>query len=144
MYKSPGGLTHGKGVTESVRYLWVQSLSSLAYISSALMEFTETVNGEKYHTELGHSRRHTDFSDCMKFYDWLKVRNPFEVRSDNLFSLSSGVASIKGRDVVNCENAEEVGAAIHATFDNVEYNKCCLKRKEVITPLSSLQCKMPV
>ena len=96
------------------------------------MEFTHTVNSEKQHTELGISRRHTDFSNCMKFYEWFKIKNHFKVRNDNLFSSLSGIALIRGRD------AEDVGTAIYAAFDNMEYHKCCSKRKNVITPLACL------
>ena len=54
-----------------------------------------------------------------------------------LYSLSTGIVSSKGKDHVNCEQAEEVGKTIQHELDNILSDT--FKRKEQITNLESLQ-----
>ena len=118
--KSSGGLTHGRGVTESVRNLWALSLSGSAHVEQILMNFAGLkFRSDKFHSERGYSRRERDFADCVKFYSWLKTRNPFLVENENLFSLSTGICSKEGVDEVNCENAEEIGNKIHESCNGL-------------------------
>ena len=116
--KSRGGLTGGRGMTESIRHMWVLSFS---------------------HEEIGKSRIKQDYQDCLKFYDWLFLRNPFHIPDENLHSLSSGMMSIRGKDDVNCERAEDVGNDIQAALDNISYNSASMKRKDQVKTLASLQ-----
>lgn len=137
--KSPGGLTQGRGLSENFRTLWVLSMSSSAKVHGAIVEVTGTqMYSTRQHIELGTSRRKLDFADCRKLYDWLKQRHPFLITSENLHSLSTGLVSIKDKDDVSCERAEEVGKLIQSTFDNQPFSKCTVWCKEIIKPLSIL------
>ena len=40
------------------------------------------------------------------------------MEDEHLYSLYSGLVSIKGQDDINPEDAEKVSAAIHKTLDN--------------------------
>ena len=59
--KSRGGLTEGRGMTESVRHLWVLSLSHSASIHEAMMQLSKAqFLSSSQHEVLGVSRRHRD------------------------------------------------------------------------------------
>lgn len=111
--KAIGGLTHGRGVEEGVRNLWALSLSCSAEVHNALMELTgASLHTSEQHVELRESRRAADFKYCNAFLNWLETRNPFQIQSPDLYSLSTGISSIEGKDYVNCETAEEIGVSI--------------------------------
>ena len=39
-----------------------------------------------------------DYDDCHRFYQWLEVRNPFNIDDARLHSLATGVVSIAGKE----------------------------------------------
>ena len=130
--KALGGLTRGRGFSECVQILWVLSMSCSTEIDAAMKEFTGLDRLEVEHNELGFTRRERDE------HAWLKARNPFLIESYNLHSLSTGLVSEKGKDDVNCEDAEEIGQKIQECFDNTSVYEFSLKRKDVLQPISSL------
>ena len=103
------------------------------------MELTSCKTSEKQHVELRASRKRTDFQHCMLFYSWLSDRNPFQIEDTNLHSLSTGVVSELGKDQVNCEQSEEIGRLIQASFDDMPYSACKIRRKQQVVNLLSLQ-----
>ena len=76
--KSRGGLTRGRGMTESVRLQWVHSAHRTGAVHEAVADFTglKTYNSEQ-HPELGKSRKTRDYADLCKITDWLTDHNPF-------------------------------------------------------------------
>ena len=138
--KSLGGLIHGRGFTETVRHLWILSLSFSATVENSLVELVKLPYRSECesHKERGCSRRFQDFSDCNKFYSWLSTRNPFLIESSNLYSLSTGVCSKDSTDGVNPERAEEIGKQIQQSFDNRCLSDCKIKRKEIVRSLTHL------
>ena len=87
---------------------------------------------------MGRSWKKQDYHDCLKFVDWLALRNPFLVPDNNLHSLSTGLVSTEGDDI-NCEKAEDVGRTIQAALDNAFFNDASVKRKDQIKPLEALR-----
>ena len=64
--KSRGGLTGGRGMTESVRHTWVLSLSHVAMINDAMMQLMGAVSrSRELHQDMGSQ----DHNDCTKFID---------------------------------------------------------------------------
>ena len=56
--KSRGGLTHGRGLNETVRHLWAMSLSSCASVHNAIMDFSGcNVQQSNQHADLGASKK---------------------------------------------------------------------------------------
>ena len=68
--KNRGGLTHGRGLTESVRTLWVNSqhVSSLIYSALTSLTGNQTVSRHQ-HEELGVTRQKSDPEDLDKIMD---------------------------------------------------------------------------
>ena len=136
--KSSGGLTRGRGFDESVRNLWVLSLSHCDQLDRAVKDFAGlNVQSDTGNKELGVTRRARDVEHTNAFYKWLSVRNPFLVEDEHLYSLSSGIVA-DSNDSVNCERAEEIGQRIQKSFDNKTIDQCCVKRKDLLRPISSL------
>ena len=90
----------GLTVKSSEQHVDMSSLSGL------------TVKSSEQHVDMGISRRKRDLEDCTLFIEWFKNHNPFTIEDSDLplHSLSSGLVSIKGKDNVNCDMVEEVGA----------------------------------
>ena len=74
------GLTHGRGVDESIRTVWVQSMHQCASITLATMNLSglhsDSLQG---HRQLGLSRIRRDNADLLRAVDWLHVNNPFTI-----------------------------------------------------------------
>ena len=138
-FKSRGGLTGGRGMTENVRHAWVLSLSHVAMMHDAMVQLTgAATKSSELHQKMGRSRTKQDYHHCIKLLDWLALRNPFLVPNSSLHSLSTGLVSTEGDDI-NCEKAEDVGKTIQATLDNSFFNYASVKRKDKIKPLEALQ-----
>ena len=59
-------------MTESVRHLWVLSLSHVATVHDAMLQLTSAVSkSSEQHEEICKSRIKQDYQDCLNFYDWL-------------------------------------------------------------------------
>ena len=100
--KTRGGLTRGRGMTDSLRHLWVQSMHSTAMVHDAMMALSGVaVKSSKQHVDMGESRRKRDFEDYEKFKVWLATRNPFYFPDEHLHSLTSGFISDSNNDGIN-------------------------------------------
>ena len=109
--KSRGGLTVGRGMTESVRHQWVLSFCHSASNHDAMTQLTgETYKSSEQHHEMGVSRTKQDYKDCL--LAWLSDHNPFLLPGKKLHALSSGLISTIGKNQVNCEQAESIGKTI--------------------------------
>ena len=65
--KSRGGLTTGRGMTESVRNQWVHSMHRCSAIQAAVTILTGLgTRSSEQHEEMGKSRRERDNSDMNK------------------------------------------------------------------------------
>ena len=73
--KSRGGLTHGRGMTESVRLVWVHSMHKCGTIHRSLKALTgvDECCNELKHVELGQTRLQRDLRDLNEMLEWLKV-----------------------------------------------------------------------
>ena len=137
--KSRGGLTRGRGVTESVRTLWTNSTHRVSGIHEAMT----TLTGAKHktsvqHAEMSESRVRKDNNTLQQLKAWFDINNPFEMRYPELRSLSTDLVATK-EDKINCDEAEEVGEFIQRKLDGVEILTSTIKRKDQIRTLSCLQ-----
>ena len=68
--KSRGGLTRGRGVTESVRTMWVNTAHRCSYVHEAMAELTGLAHTTSYHhKEMGESTRQHDNKVLAKLID---------------------------------------------------------------------------
>jgi len=141
--KSRGGLTRGSGMEESVRSVWFHTMHHCASIHLAMTSETDLQRLNQQHADLGKSRVARDSQDLHKILDWLKVHNPFAAPDQKLRSISSGMTA-NDDDKVTCDQAEEVGAAIHQKLDGQPFYEVTMKRSDQIRTLATLQKSLVV
>ena len=136
--KSRGGLTRGRGLTESVCLQWIYSMHKCAGVHEAMTTLTDLKHmTSEQHIELGLSRSKRDFQDLSKIQEWFDQHEPFDLNEPRLRSLSSGLTATNG-DGINCDQTEIVGAKIQKTLDNVTVLEASIRRNEQIQSLDHL------
>ena len=136
--KSRGGLTHGRGVSESVRLMWVKTMHRCASVHNAMSDLTGLLHKtSEQHTELGQSRIKRDNADLQKIINWFCYHNPFSVEDPSLRSLSTGLTAMK-ENGINCDDADSVGRSIQKKLDNVCIEDAKFCRKDQVKTLDSL------
>ena len=137
--KSRGGLTRGRGVSESVRVMWVNSMHRCASVHNAMCNLTGLQHRtSEQHIELGKSRIKRDNKDLKKIMNWFEIHNPFDANESLLRSLSTGLTVSHTMDV-SCDEAEKVGYDIQSNLDGVCLEDAKIKRKDKVTTLDSLR-----
>ena len=77
--KSRGGLTRGRGVTETVRLTWIHSMHGAASVHNSMTELTNArYTTSEQHIELGKSLMKRDKEDSLKLQEWLEVYDPLD------------------------------------------------------------------
>lgn len=128
--KSVGGLTHGRGITESTLSKWVFGTPHFLKIQEAIEEFLGTaITFTEQHVEIRESRRNRDHNDLEKFTNWLRDHNPFTKLSGELVSLSCGYVS---DDSVNCDQAYEIGIAAMRKMEGKSFGDLRLHRRDMV------------
>ena len=137
--KSRGGITRGRGISESVRLVWLGSMHRRAGVHDAMASLTKLnwVSSEQ-HVELATSRRQRDMKDMNSFTSWLESHNPFDTTSKELRSISSGLTASED-DSINCDDAENVGRKLQEKLDGACFENVSMKRSEKIRSLTHLR-----
>ena len=79
LIKSCGGLTRGRGITESFHLQWIFSIHKCAGIHDVLIAMTDMkVTASEQHIELGKSRCKRDFQDLLIIQEWFDQHEPFD------------------------------------------------------------------
>lgn len=139
LLKVQGGLTHGRGISDSQLAYFVLSFPGCLKICSSLERLTGiNRTSTEQHVELRDSRRSVDAKHLNSFINWLSTRSPWQECSA-LRSLSSGIV---GDPTINCHNAKELGnhamkAVIGCTFSDMK-----LSRKNKVLPLAAVNSKV--
>ena len=123
--KVSGGLTRGRGITES----------TLACECTAVEEFAGRVHAESSeqhceasdHKDLRPAQQASDQADLEQFIQWLEAYPPFSGHySGELVSLSTGITDDSS---VNCHNADEVGQQLQQRVVGKSFADVKVKRK---------------
>lgn len=140
--KSRGGLTQGRGMTDSVRLLWVKSMHRCAtdYASLSSLADLDYTSSTVKHAESGRMRMERDWTDLSKVIAFFEANNPFTVADGRLRCLSSGKAACDD-DKINCDNAEEVGEKIMISMDDKAYDDVIMKKADQVRTLSDVNMK---
>ena len=136
--KSSGGLTRGRGMTESTRNLWVGTLHECASIHESMAKLTKhRFESSQQHCESGEARRKRDGTDVEALKDQLKQHNPFDCQDSRLQCIFTGMAADLN-DEVNCDQAETVGFEIQNSLNDVVVSKASIKRSKQVKTLATL------
>ena len=78
-FKASGGLTRGRGMTETQCWVWVMSSPVCAEVNNALQEPTDVSSTtSNQHKDVTHSRQNKDFTNSRVVVAFLNERTPFE------------------------------------------------------------------
>lgn len=136
--KCRGGLTRGRGFHESVRIMWLSTMTNCAAIRSALSKFVGLDKTVSEHVEMGASRMRRDVQDFHKVKTFLTVYSPFKFMDEaHLISISSGVVAGL-EDGVDCDKAEEIGNKVQRQWDQMSFADITLKKSDQIKTMAHL------
>lgn len=93
--KIQGGLMHGRGMTDSVRSVWVLSMHKCASVHAAVKALAglDVDDADPCHVEFTKARRSRDFADHQKLLEWFAMHNPADVSDSRLRSTGTGVVA---------------------------------------------------
>ena len=104
-----GGLTRGRGMSESQRITWLLSTPICAEVNMALQDYTSVQYGTSdQHKEQRAARQARDTDDMHKLIGYLPSKDPFA----NDPTLHSNDTGITAGDSVNADQAASVGRKI--------------------------------
>ena len=79
LLKGRSGLTRGRGMTDSVRHLWIHSMHRCMSVHNAMTTLTgRRTRSSEQHVDLGESRCRRDYVDMLKIRSWLDQHEPFD------------------------------------------------------------------
>ena len=134
--KSVGGMTRGRGMSESQRAQWLLSMPACAEINNAMQEFTDQiVESNEQHKDMFDARIKRDDKDRTSFLDSLTERNPFE--SQNEKSLRNIETGALADDRVNVDSAKYIGINIIADMEGKAVIDYTFKKKNQVVTLGS-------
>ncbi|MES9879832.1 MAG: hypothetical protein ABW185_03025 [Sedimenticola sp.] len=107
--KTTGGLTRGRGLTETQRLVWLMSMPKCVEVNNAMQEFTSvSYSTSEQHKDVTDARQKRDVEDTRTLLVYLKDRDPF-LESKPLRNIVTGVIADCS---VNADNAKAVGSNI--------------------------------
>lgn len=91
LLKSEGGVTHGRGISDSVLARWILAIPIAYEVIDQIEEFSgvRSTTGEQ-HIDLRSSRIKRDMKDCARLIEWLELHDPFPTCNE-LRSISTGL-----------------------------------------------------
>jgi len=139
--KSQGGLTHGRGMSETVRTTWLSTLTECSSVHDAMVNLTNVEKRTVEHVEVTDARIKRDRLDLDKVVEFLQTYSPFRF-SDNtrLISLATGVAASSG-DGVNCDLALDLGYTAQQRWDGKRFGDVKLPKSDKTKTLTSMTNK---
>lgn len=139
--KSSGGLTHGRGITDSVTAKWILSSIVLTDVCNVMENFCNIsyVTSEQ-HVDTRVSRISKDESDLKKIRSFFENYNPFPI-TDYIMSIYSGVS---GDSKINCHKALEVGTILQINNIGKGFVSAKFPRKSKVLSLRSINSSIKV
>lgn len=132
--KSTGGLTHGRGVNEEQRAVWLLSRPACTAVNEAMQTLTNvTYITSEQHKDATPARLKRDSEDTMKLLEFLQNHNPF-VKEQRLHSISSGIAADQSS---NAHDAKAVGENILRKMEGKPVSEYTFRRVDQVKTLAA-------
>ena len=138
LLKVSGGMTRGRGITDSTLTKWVHSLPKCVPLCNALENFAAVHSGtSEQHRELRPSSEARDNTDLNHFVQWLEAHPPFTpLQPDLLVSIATGIVADSS---VNCDSAIQVGETAMKRMTGKTYAEVKLHRKDKVKSLGAMK-----
>ena len=134
--KTVGGMTRGRGMSESQRAQWLLSMPACAEINNAMQEFTEQIDdSQEQHKDMFEARIKRDSKDRNTFLDYLNDRNPFADQNEN--SLRNIETGVLADSCVNVDNAKTIGLQVIEDMENKNVSDYVFRKKNQAVTLGS-------
>ena len=91
-----------------------------------------SIGSRDQNIHMGMKRRNCDWDHFQQFFNWFEIRNPFNMKNGNLYSLLTGVGSVHGDDSVNFVQAEIIDARVQQSFDDSKFTEIKMREKNPI------------
>ena len=132
--KISGGLTRGRGFTETQRLIWLLSMPDCADVNDCMQELTGVnCDTSEQHKDCTKSRIKRDAEDTFKVLNNLNDLNPF----GHDCSLRGLVSGLSAHDSVNVDDAKLVGQHILDSMVGKSVNNISFQRKKQAVTLAS-------
>ncbi|KAJ8885107.1 hypothetical protein PR048_011303 [Dryococelus australis] len=149
--KGRSGMTHGGGMTESLRASWVLSHSTCSDVAMAIYILTKNQHFDNHlHLGLSSARQSRDLQDIRKIMQFRSPRNFFNPESSDLCSMVTGLSDVKRK--VGVDDDDDMGRKIllkitSKPIQDVQMKKCdkavsmkVLKKGVILGGKSRHQC----
>ncbi len=132
--KTTGGLTRGRGMTETQRLVWLLSTNACSQVNLAMQELTSVgyLTSEQ-HKDLSVARQKKDTCDTQELLGFLTARSPFG-ENPHLHSIVTGV---NADATVNVDCAKAVGDKILTGMVGKTVTQHSFQKKEQSVTLDS-------
>ncbi|KAK3744094.1 hypothetical protein QZH41_005421, partial [Actinostola sp. cb2023] len=132
--KTSGGLTRGRGMTETQRLVWLMSIPICAEVNNAMQGLTGVnYQTSEQHKDASSTRQERDFKDTNDMIGYLFSRSPFST-DPSLRCISTGVMA---EDNVNADKAKDVGENILTSMKSKHVHEHTFRRKDQAVTLAT-------
>ena len=126
--KSNGGLTRGRGLTDSVLTKWILGMPIMQKVSETIEDFVGVASSStEQHIDARPTRQARDNADVQKLQQWFQNHEPFSALN-NTVSLSTGIV---GGNEIDCYNAQSIGFKVIEAMIGKVFQKCPSREKNV-------------
>ncbi|XP_031784033.1 uncharacterized protein LOC116417072 [Nasonia vitripennis] len=139
--KTQGGLTHGRGMAESVLTKFVLTMIILVEVCNEMENFCNvSYSTSEQHVDSKVSRITRDVADLQKLLEFFSRYNPFP-ETTNIMSIFSGIV---GNDSINCHKAYEIGMKSIKSIIDKDFESVKFTRKNKGLSLQTVQSSVKV
>ena len=127
--KAPGGLSHGRGLTDSTQATFVHAIPRCIPICHSLEEFCNVhPETSDQHRDMRTASAAKDGEDASMFYSWLSQHSPLQYKDvDGLVDVANGIVADSS---ANADKAVELGQAIAESLNGMTFSDVKLKRTD--------------
>jgi len=150
MMKVQGGLTRGRGITDTALVYFICALPPCIPIMEALdnLAGTSSASSEQHvahkdHKELRSACQNRDATDLVTFTSWLTTHSPFDPKyQTKLISIFSGMSA---DETINCNQTDEFGSELQKAMVGMNFaEQLTLKRSAKVLLLSAMTSVLAV
>ena len=129
--KAPGGLAHGRGITDSTQAKFVHAIPKCIPICNSLEDFCDVhTETSDQHRELRAATEAKDGEHCSLLYGWLSEHSPFQYKDVNgLVDVATGVIADSS---ANADKAYSIGLAVAESLMGMTFSDVKLKQSDAV------------
>lgn len=139
--KTIGGLTHGRGITDSTLNKWIQGLPAAHDVCENLEKYCGVyMENSEQHVDARLSWISRDNNDLNILLKWFSSHPPF-LELNEIISISTGVV---GDTTINWHNAYEIGLIEMKKIIGQTYGTVKLKRSNMVLPIAIINSSIRI